>query len=66
MPKHIPLAVVDDHNEALDFYYKLIARSKIPLKDLCLVHFDSHPDLACPETIPVAKVNLIITKIGVG
>lgn len=56
MPEPIPIEVVDDHNEALNFYYKLIARNKIPFGDMCLVHFDSHPDLASPESVPVDQV----------
>ena len=48
--------IVDDHNEALDVYYSLIARNKLPFQDLVLLHFDSHPDLALPEYIPVAQV----------
>ena len=58
MSKCISVGVVDDHNDALNFYYKLIARKKIPFDDLCLVHFDSHPDLAAPESIPVDQVDI--------
>ena len=58
MSQFISVGVVDDHNEALNFYYKLIARKKIPFDDLCLVHFDSHPDLAAPESIPVEQVKI--------
>ena len=51
----IPAEIVDDHNDALGFYYKLIARNKIPFEGLCLVHFDSHPDLAPPDSILTDK-----------
>ena len=60
MARYIDVGLVDDHNEALNFYYKLIARKKIPFDGLCLVHFDSHPDLALPESIPVSKVSKLV------
>ena len=63
MAKCINVGLVDDHNEALNFYYKLIARKKIPFKGLCLVHFDSHPDLALPETIPVNQVSRFVIHV---
>ena len=52
----IPLEIVDDHNRALDFIYKLIARKKIPFNGLTLVHYDSHPDLAPPADLPIEQV----------
>eukprot|EP00116_Pleurobrachia_bachei_P007237 sb/3467499/ len=51
----IPMEIVDDHNRALDFIYKLIARKKIPFNGLTLVHYDSHPDLAPPADLPIEQ-----------
>ena len=52
----IPMEIVDDHNRALDFIYKLIARKIIPFNGLTLVHYDSHPDLAPPADLPIEQV----------
>lgn len=56
MPSYLPVGIVDDHNEALDYIYSLIGRKKIPFEGMTLVHFDSHPDLSPPQDLEVEKV----------
>ena len=41
--------VVEDHDEALPFVYRAIGSKKLPFEGIAFVHFDSHPDLLCPD-----------------
>ena len=52
----IPLHVVEDHNHALEHIYRAIGRKKLSFSEICLVHFDAHPDLLCPENMPSEMV----------
>lgn len=47
--KLLPIHIVDDHNEALEHIYRYIGSKALPYSGISLVHFDSHPDLLCPE-----------------
>lgn len=43
--KKVPIYVVEEHNEALQFIYNAIGAKKLPLEGTTLVHLDSHPDM---------------------
>lgn len=43
--KKIPIYVVEEHNDALQFIYSAIGGKKLPVEGTTLVHFDAHPDL---------------------
>lgn len=43
--KKIPVYVVEEHNEALQFIYSAIGGKKLPLEGTTLVHLDAHPDM---------------------
>lgn len=43
--KKLPIYVVEEHNEALQFIYAAIGGKKLPLEGTTLVHFDAHPDM---------------------
>ncbi|XP_053617990.1 UPF0489 protein C5orf22 homolog [Plodia interpunctella] len=43
--KKIPVYVVEEHNEALQFIYSAIGGKKLPCEGTTLLHFDSHPDM---------------------
>lgn len=43
--KNIPIYVVEEHNEALQFIYSAIGGKKLPLEGTTLVHLDAHPDM---------------------
>lgn len=43
--KKIPIYVVEEHNDALQFIYGAIGAKKLPLEGTTLVHLDSHPDM---------------------
>ena len=47
----VPIHVVEDHDEALVHIYRLIGAKKLPFSNVCLVHFDSHPDLLLPDVM---------------
>ncbi|VDP47076.1 unnamed protein product [Echinostoma caproni] len=49
MQKPISVVVVEAHNEALSYIYRLIGSKRIPFSGLKLLHFDSHPDLGIPD-----------------
>lgn len=48
----LPVYVCEDHNEVLRAIYTALRVGRLPFTSIALLHFDSHPDLACPEEIP--------------
>ena len=42
------LAIVDCHDRALHYVQKAIARKRLDLEGLTMVHFDAHPDFTIP------------------
>ena len=48
-PAGLPVAVVEDHDEALQVIYRAIGSKRLPLNGNTLVHFDAHPDLLSPN-----------------
>ena len=53
----VPVHVVEDHDEALVHIYRLIGAKKLSFNDICLVHFDSHPDLLLPDVVADNVIN---------
>ena len=47
----LPIFIVEDHNEALSAIYKAIRRRLLPMSNISMLHFDSHPDLSVPKYI---------------
>lgn len=43
--KKIPIYVVEEHNDALQFIYSAIGGKKLPLEGTAMLHFDAHPDM---------------------
>lgn len=43
--KKIPIYVVEEHNDALQFIYAAIGGKRLPVEGTTLVHFDAHPDM---------------------
>jgi hypothetical protein len=43
--KRIPIHVVEEHNDALQFIYSAIGGKKLPLENTTLLHLDAHPDM---------------------
>lgn len=43
--KKIPIHVVEEHNDALQFIYSAIGGKKLPLEGTTLLHLDAHPDM---------------------
>lgn len=43
--KKIPIYVVEEHNDALQFIYSAIGAKKLPVEGTTLVHLDAHPDM---------------------
>ncbi|CAG9135654.1 unnamed protein product [Plutella xylostella] len=49
--KRIPIYVVEEHNDALQFIYSAIGGKKLPVEGNTIVHLDSHPDLLVSRTL---------------
>ncbi len=45
----LPVAIVEDHDEALPLLYRAIGSRRLPFNSITLVHFDAHPDLLSPN-----------------
>ncbi|XP_045772576.1 UPF0489 protein C5orf22 homolog [Maniola jurtina] len=43
--KKIPVYVVEEHNDALQFIYSAIGGKKLPIEGTTLLHLDAHPDM---------------------
>ena len=48
-PHPLPVAIVEDHDEALPLLYRAIGSRRLPFNSITLVHFDAHPDLLSPN-----------------
>lgn len=55
--KRIPIFIVENHNEVLEFIYRCFGARYLPFQGNQLVHFDSHPDMTVPRNMPSAFVN---------
>lgn len=53
MTATLPLVVVEQHQHALEHVHYVLRNDKrLLLSTWTLVHFDSHPDMACPNEMP--------------
>ncbi|XP_019849876.1 PREDICTED: UPF0489 protein C5orf22 homolog isoform X2 [Amphimedon queenslandica] len=52
----LAIHIVEDHNEVLEYIYSDIGKKILPFTGICLVHFDSHPDLLAPQDMPADRV----------
>jgi hypothetical protein len=48
----IPLVIVESHQHVLEHVHDAIRRQKLFGKPWSMLHFDAHPDLACPRVAP--------------
>lgn len=54
--KQIPIFVVEDHNDVLQFVYRCLGARRIPFTANKMIHFDSHPDMTIPKSLPIEHV----------
>lgn len=52
----IPIFVVEDHNDVLQFIYRCLGAHRIPFTQNKIIHFDSHPDMTIPKYMPAEFV----------
>ncbi|GAB0086875.1 UPF0489 protein C5orf22 [Sergentomyia squamirostris] len=52
----IPIFIVEDHNDVLQFIYRCLGSRHLPFEGNTLVHFDAHPDLTVPGKVPTTDV----------
>lgn len=48
----IPIFIVEDHNDVLEFVYRCLGSRHLPFNDNTIIHFDSHPDMTIPRSMP--------------
>lgn len=53
--KNIPIYVVEEHNDALQFIYDAIGAKKLPVEGTTLVHLDAHPDMLISRKLTGAQ-----------
>lgn len=48
----IPIFIVENHNEVLEFIYRCLGSRHLPFTNNTIIHFDSHPDMTIPRNMP--------------
>ncbi|XP_031622581.1 UPF0489 protein C5orf22 homolog [Contarinia nasturtii] len=52
----VPIFVVEDHNDVLRYIYRCLGARRIPFTANKILHFDSHPDMTIPKSMPAEFV----------
>lgn len=57
----LPIYVVDEHNDAMLPFVDALKTKKLPLKNVKMLHYDSHPDLG-----NISKTSNVVTDLARG
>ena len=52
----LPVAIVDDHHDALPQLHRFIRRKRLAFANATMIHIDAHPDLMVPPSMPAAAI----------
>jgi hypothetical protein len=50
----VPVVIVESHQHVLEHVHHVLRKQKLLSTNWSMVHFDAHPDMACPSNVPAA------------
>lgn len=64
----VPIFIVENHNDVLELLLPSMANGYLPFQSNFMVHFDSHPDMCVPRSMPsntIYQRNVLLESLSI-